>query len=257
MLHNRKVFKLLLLNNDMIREKFRSLYNTVKGTGSRILEATKNKGLVAFLTGITALGAVNIAKGEDLTSFAQLYSDTTPPTNQFIYNLDDGALTVNGLITDRLTSLGFGKYISGSAIVGFADQDPTHLDWVSGGYHGNHLTSIPSNDLFNLVLNERPSADPSGNFGIAALWDYNDNGRFGTIVSGVANVEDNELYYNLNDFKINGIQGNIAALPAFTGSGFLKLPQIDVQVIPEPATLGVLLTGAAAAVMAGRRRHRR
>ena len=243
-----------LLNNDMIREKFRSFYNNVKGTGSRILEAAKNKGLVTFLTGITAIGAANIAKGEDLISFAQLYSDTTPPASQGLNG--PGNFTVNGQIPDRLARLGFGKYISGSAIVGAVNQMPGYPNWLSGSYHGNGTTSIPSNDLFNLVLNERPSADPSGNFGIAALWDYNENGKFGTIVSGVANVEDNELYYNINDFTINGIQGNIAALPAYTGGGTLTLPSIDVQVIPEPATLGVLLTGAAAAVMAGGRRRR-
>lgn len=59
----------------------------------------------------------------------------------------------------------------------------------------------------------------------------------------------------LNDFIIDGVQGNIVALPAFTGSGFLKLPQIDVQVIPEPTTISAL-TLASGLYLLGRRQRR-
>ena len=229
----------------------------VREKASKVWRATKTAGLVALVAGTVAFGGAR-ARGDviDVTSFEQLLSTQYPPTTQGISL--PGNFTVNGETPTKRCSLGFGKTApAGTAIVGYADQFPGFPNWLSGIYNGDPNYTDPLDNVLCLVLNENPSENVGGNFGIMILYDSNDNNRYGTLDTGTGSFtpEPDEFYYHKDYFIIAGVKGNIEVLMVFTGTDeTLSQPSIDF--IPEPSTLTFLGLGAASLLSAGSRKRK-
>jgi len=236
-----------------------SFYENLKGKARDFGRSIKTTGLAALVAGAAVLGASQAkAATIDVTSFEQLLSISSPPDTQSLVNKGD--FTINGATPTKKCSLGFGKTtLMGTAIVGYANTVAGDLNWLSGSYNGDPSTSESLDNILCLVLDENPSANTSGDFGIMGLYDANNNGKFGTYDTETRKFieESGEFFYNKNNFKINGVPGDIEALTAYTGDGSLLITS-QIDMVPEPATVGLIglgLAGIAASAYNSRRKR--
>lgn len=207
----------------------------IAGGVKKVGKGISKKAAIGALALASVVGINADAKGEvisyDFTGFRQLNADRNPPSKMGLNN-NGFEYTVNGLIPDVMTSIGFGK---GDYFVGGADNGGwEYSGWESilgGSYNTNTSTTNPADDPINLVLGEHPQwamfaidLNGDGNFGL--VYESNDNG----VISIAIDTDEHEIITGTNNFYIGGEMGGVWNLPKNEISGNSTIPNLNVSV---------------------------
>ena len=111
-------------------------------------------------------------------------------------------------------------------------------DYLTGAYNGDPSGTNPN----VLHVGEKPA-------NAIVIEDTNENGVIADLTAGNLTIDAGDRLWLTNDIEFNSVQGGISEMPAYTGSGTLTVPSINL--IPEPLTLSIIAIGAA--MMLGRK----
>lgn len=226
-----------------------------------------NKKVALLLASVAALSAVPLAHAAVIGPTAytsQADSPFTPANFSYFYleDLEDDAVNTTGL-----TASGSGLCVAGSTAVAlalpgcFANSGLT--DSVGNGGNGNVGRSLWANGPTGITLDFSAAALGSLPTAVGLVWtDGTNNIRFEAFdANGVSlgvvtgNHADDTFFATLADDRFYGATnaGGISRVIIQSGGGGIEIDHIQygggVRVdgsVPEPATLGLLLTGLAA-----------
>ena len=189
-------------------------------------------GLGAGATGVLAL--VGQARATIIHDFGELMEPGY--TAQSLTNAPNYDFTVEG--QTPILDYHFGFLDSSGHVVGYLNSYPGYPDYLTGAYNGDPSGTNPN----VLHVGEKPA-------NAIVIEDTNENGVIADLTAGNLTIDAGDRLWLTNDIEFNSVQGGISEMRAYTGSGTLTVPSINL--IPEPLTLSIIAIGAA--MMLGRK----